>query len=1230
MNNLIENDILIRNMDASYLYWKIKDDGAIAEYENKKKELSSTDNQEVQDRVQELSKHIFSFGTDIKLPEKDNRYLYSGTLTDSLMTRKLRQVVNNKDGAIRSVKTDSTASGTDYTDIIINLKFKSDVMIQTDEQKQAYNQDTGEIEKLDAKKSKRLISKKKLRQMAYRDGVTINGVHYVNFQRTSSKARTGNDLFIDENYFADMEEWQTMGIPFREIFREDDKVDIVSTRSYEALTSSSIIGTLDIDPYSILLIDEADGTYTMPCNVVTLNEETKRLQVSKQDYEKHIDLWDGQSLADESIFNTGKYFNRKDGKEHTYEGKGFLLLRNHFFKSAIFNTKLQEYYSEKFKGVGNPVVKDKYGETFNPQDIKLVTTKNSVKILKFADIIATYMVADDKKEKLKELESQRQVFIDECSKIRNRVSTAKRNYTILLNSRPSTPEEIKQAEEELKVAEQKKDDKEISKAKKNLTKIINRSKATPEEIKAAQDEIIFAEEDQSRLPEIEAEIKKYDKPIKFEQEKITWYWYREQLKKNQDKFGVCKYEKVSKFGERQQLWYQVLGSLNLNEKQLWQIVEPQVHEINLMKKYPAFLKHSLNTKAADTDNIGARMMKELLQVNEDITKTSWYTNYRRSYISSILDRLYEGKVQLNNSDFCTLVANPFEMLRASTGERIDTSILSDFQCYCSRYADGEELYGFRSPHIAIGENAILTNTDREEWKWFNFTDRILVINLFGKGAFLSDIWQGCDTDSDVAYIGNDPVVLEATKSTVNSGKYLIPINGLSPENDPKHYTDEEMATIDGKLANDFIGKICNLARDLQCFYWHLYNTGTEENKKKYLPQIYDDICILAVASNIAIDSAKRRYKGVNLETEISQMKERPYLKIKGAILQNDGTIRLTERRYKKSLSNECIEKYEKAVKNRNEATTLEEVQKWTKQIDKLLMKEIGNGQEMVRPNFTKGLKSKPKKKKRHFENEAEKELYRQKQILASQERKELEEKIYLPLECSMDKLADVIKAHLERADRTKMITFTDILNRIPKGIKADYNRIEAIKKVGIEGNNELNKIYSKYANGDITYDEMYEQKQNTIQNILNKIRYTDIDAEIERKITTWDIQKLIRDVYDIHPRKDKHGKFVRDEKTGKGIMDDKRDKRLVGDRKKQCVGQKLLQWIYEVYPKEFIAVIRQNKGTVTELEEVTPENETSSKTSINSLKDLNKWLEDDGEIYELYGKKYRIKTKSKQ
>lgn len=1186
---MIMNDMLIRNVDASYLYWKIKDDQVIAEYEKEKKELVENQSQEQQEKVEGLSKKIFSFEPDITLPTKQNRYLYSGTLTDSLMTRKLREVIKSTDGAIRTVKTDSGASEVDYTDVIINLKFNSDIMIGTGEYKKKYNKETGLIEQTQERKSKRLISKKKLRQMAYRDGIKVNGVKYVNFQRTSSKARTGNCLFIDEKYFEAMEKWQTLEIPFREIFGEGHKIDIVSTRSYESLTSSSIIGTLDIDPMKILLIDEVDGTYTMPCNVVTLNEETKRLQVTKQNYEKHIDLFDGQSLADISVFENGNYYTRdKDGKvvEHTYKDKGFMLLRNHFFKSAIFNTRLQDYYSEKFKGVENPIVLDKYGNEFNPFNIQLVTTKNSVKILKFADVIATHMVSEDRKSKLNELGKELQVFIDKRSEITNRVTTAKRNLTIIQKKENSSLDDVRKAEKELELA--------------------------------------LASENEN-LPEIEAKIKRLSKPIKVEQERLTWDWYREKLVENKEVFGVCKYEKTSKFGDKQQLWYQVLGSLNLNEEQLWKIVEPQVNEVNLMKKYPAFFKNGLNTTAAKSDNIGARMMKELLQVNEDVTKTTWYTNFRRSYLNSILDKLYEGKIQLDNSDFCVLVANPYEMLRASAGEKIDSSILDGFQCYCNRYEDGEELYGFRSPHIAIGENALLQNTYRPEWKWFNFTDRILIINLWGKGSFLSDIWQGSDQDSDVAFIGNEPIILEATKKTVNSGQYLIPINGLSPENDPKHYTNEEMATIDGKLANDFIGKICNLARDLQCFYWHLHNTGSETNKSKYLSQIYDDVCILAIASNIAIDSAKRRYKGVNLESEIREIRKRPYLQAEGAILRDDGTLLITEKRYKKTLSDENIRKYNDYLKRRNNATTQEEIDKYTAEIDNILMKEDVH---MVRPIFTKGLKSKPKKKKKHFQNQEEVELYRQKQILASQERKELEEKIYTPLECPMDRLARVIKEHLQRADRTKMITFTEILNRIPKGVKADYNRIEAIKQIGIEGNNKLNQIYAKYSSGDLSYDEMYEEKQNTIKNILNEIRYVDVDNQIERKISTWDIQKLIRDVYDIHPRKDKHGKIVKDN-NGKAVMDDKRDKRLVGDKKKQCVGQKLLQWIYEVFPNEFIAAIKSNKGTVTYLEEVT-ENETSFKNEWNDLKDLKNWLEDDGEIYELYGKKYRIRTKSKQ
>lgn len=1178
MENQIYGDILIRNIDASYLYWKIKDDAAIREYEREKKKLSAMgskeENKAIEEKVEKLANQIFSFKPEITLPRKDTRYMYSGTLTDSLMTRHLREVVKDTDDTIRM---DSTAPGTAYTDVIINLKFKSDVIIQTDENKKKYNNETGIIEETEEKKNKCLLSAEKLRKLAYRDGITINGVHYVNFQRTSSKARTGNCLFIDDKYFDAMEKWQTMDIPFREIFEKDDKIDIVSTRSYESLTSSSIIGTIDIDPYSILLIDEADGTATMPCNVVTLNPDTKRLQVAKQDYEKHIDLWDGQSLADESIFENGTYVDRKDGQEHSYKDKGFLLLRNHFFKSAIFNARLQAYYKEVFTGIENPIVKNRFENEFNPFAVKLVTTKNSVKILKFAHVVAKYMVDDSKKDKLKELESELEKFENECSEIKNRVSVAKRNLTIL----------------------QKKDE------------------VTLDQLRDTQQKMELAIQDQGRVHEIDVKIKRLNKAVKFEEERLTWDWYREQLKKNQDQFGVCKYEKTSKFGDRQQLWYQVLDSLNLNEDQLWKIVEPQVNEINLMRKYPAFLKHSLNIKASDSEKIGSRMMKEMLQVNEDITRTKWYTDFRHSYVSSILDQLYAGKIQLNNSDFCTLVANPHEMLRASVGEKIETSILSDFQCYCSRYADGEELYGFRSPHIAIGENAVLKNTYRDEWKWFNFTDRILIINLFGKGAFLSDTWQGCDTDSDVAYIGNDPTILEATKATVESGKYLVPINGLSPENDPQNYTNERMATIDGKLANDMIGRICNLARDLQCLYWHLYNTGSEENKEKYLPQIYDDICILAVASCIAIDSAKRRYKGVELVTELKKLKERPYLKAKGAILQNDGTITLVEKRYKKCFSEETIRKYQDCLKARNAATTEEEIQKFTDNIDEILMKE---DPYMVRPLFTKGLKSKTKKKKKHFADEESQKLHQEKQILAAQERKELEEKIYIPLECTMDRLAKVIKQHLERAERTKLITFTEILNPIPKGFKADYNRITAVENTAIEWNNRLNQLYAKRRDGDISGEEMFQQKQNTIQNAINAIKYVDDDCKIKREVTAWDVHKMIRDVYDIHPEKDNHGKIKRVD--GKVVMVDKRNKKLIGDKKKQCVGQKLLQWVYEAFPEEFMEVFKHNVGYVSYLEEV----KESDSSSIQNMKDLKKWL-DTREVFDLYGKKYRIGKK---
>lgn len=1191
----IYNEMLIRNVDCGVLYFQIKDDEAIKEYEELKKEkavIENSDNSdrerlvEVQKRIEELSKEIFSMGKEVKFPDKNNRFYYSGTIADSLMGRKLRQVAKDREEYDKVIKT---VGDSDYTDLIINLKFKQDIMIPDNTPKKAYDPKTDSIVEVEGKKMKRLISKKKLRRMAYKDGVTINGVHYVNYQRTSSKARIGNCLFIDERYYDVMNQWQNLGIPFEKMVKSQDKdnpnpfekADIVSVRSYQSLIASSIIGELEIDPYSILLINDVSGQATMDCNVVkpfpTKNGKGTELKVVREPYTQKTDLWDGQSLLDSSVFKNGKFAVKdKDGKivEHSYEPYGFMLLRNFFFKTAGFNTNLQEYYKERFKGVENPVLKDMFGNEFKSEDVKMVTTPNSVKIFKFADIVCEYMIDEDKKKHLRELETPLIEKHEELRKAKYAVIAAKRKLTMLLNydpekgKEPSTEDDIESVQYSISETEKK------------------------------YDEICMGFDD---------EMKQLLKDIKLEQQRLTWDWYREKIK--EEKFGCCKTEHKSKFGDKQQLWYQVIGSLNFDKKDLGELVKPQIDEANLMIKYVAWFKHFVDMRA--TEKVKDSMMLSLLNVNDDISRTKWYTDYRRFKINGIIDKLIAGKLQIEDSDFCTLVGNPYEMLRASCGEKIETSILSDFECYCTRYKDGEELYGMRSPHICTGNNALLKNTYRDEWKWFNLTDNILIINLWGKGAFLSCKWNGSDQDSDAAFIGSNPIILEKVKRVQD---YLIPINGLSPKPRMYEFTDENMAKVDGQLCNDFIGKICNLARDLQSLYWHLYNAGTEENKQKYLSMMYDDICILEVLSNIAIDSAKRRYD-CNIEAEMKKIKSRPYLNTENAIIQGDKIIFVEEPRYKKSLSENKIKEYEGLVEKRNNATTKEELDEINKEIDKVIMVEEKYRTHMIRPNFTKNLKSQPKKKKRKkYENEEQKELNRQKQIAYAQEQKALKEKIYRKMESPMDILSRIIKENIVRAPRTTPLPcFVDVLKAIPSGKKADYNRINAIKSLCLDTKKKINCIRGKYRDGRLSYDEMYEEINAIEKDVINNIQ--------EREVTVYDINVLIRKVYDERPKKDAHGKEIKDEK-GKYIYVDKRDQDLINAK----AGGLLLKYLYAAHKDEFLKAIKENgKGTVSYVQKYEPDKNGTNKVS--SLKDVGKLFKKDHKIFMVDGVEYEICTR---
>ncbi|WP_019850648.1 hypothetical protein [Desulfitobacterium sp. PCE1] len=215
-------------------------------------------------------------------------------------------------------------------------------------------------------------SRAKIRQDLYKNGFTLKDVKGKEFKmvrskRSSGSSRDGNCLFINEELYKDMMKWSMMGLEYSEC----DEVDLAALEAYISLTCSSIIDTIDLNPESILLIDDYKSIFKNKAMVTSIKkvDEADRLFTGvKDEFEITNSIWDGQSLLESSIF--GKYPNRS-----------MLLLRNRFFKSACFNTNIQKFFADN----GITDLSQLNGKTMakDIRDIKMITTPSSIKYLKF-------------------------------------------------------------------------------------------------------------------------------------------------------------------------------------------------------------------------------------------------------------------------------------------------------------------------------------------------------------------------------------------------------------------------------------------------------------------------------------------------------------------------------------------------------------------------------------------------------------------------------------------------------------------------------------------------------------------------------------------------------------------------------------------------------------------------------------------------------------------------------
>lgn len=205
-----------------------------------------------------------------------------------------------------------------------------------------------------------------LREDLYENGFYCNGIHYIRFKRSSGSSRVGKCLFIDEKLYPAMRRWQFCGIKVK----EGQNIDLAALEAYIALTLSSIIDTIEVNPENILVVDDFDSVFKDQV-IAVREDENSNLTAAPEEIEISNSIWDGQSLMDISLF----------GKYSQY---GMLLLRNRFFKSCCFNCNVQKFFEDH--GITDVAQLNGFTLAADIRDVKLITTPSSIKYLKFGKL----------------------------------------------------------------------------------------------------------------------------------------------------------------------------------------------------------------------------------------------------------------------------------------------------------------------------------------------------------------------------------------------------------------------------------------------------------------------------------------------------------------------------------------------------------------------------------------------------------------------------------------------------------------------------------------------------------------------------------------------------------------------------------------------------------------------------------------------------------------------------
>lgn len=199
-------------------------------------------------------------------------------------------------------------------------------------------------------------------------------IHYSMLYRTPGKAKCNKCMFVREDLFPVARNYLYMGI---ELPKEN--APVVEIGAYSSLITSTIDinigdkGRIAIAPEEILILEDVDSFFYTTVVSVETDENRHCYAKDIEDYPVKNTLFDGEALIDSSIFPK--------------EGNGYILLRQHFTKCAAFCSHIQKYFKDYYgESYENAYITDIFGRQVRAKDVKLITTNNAVKWIKFQGV----------------------------------------------------------------------------------------------------------------------------------------------------------------------------------------------------------------------------------------------------------------------------------------------------------------------------------------------------------------------------------------------------------------------------------------------------------------------------------------------------------------------------------------------------------------------------------------------------------------------------------------------------------------------------------------------------------------------------------------------------------------------------------------------------------------------------------------------------------------------------